>query len=194
MQLILNGDTRPILFFLAASSDHVTGLTGATATVTISKNGGAFGAPGGTVAEVGVGWYKLTPSGSDATTNGVLLLHATATGADPADVKCQVVAFSPYDAGRLGLSALPNASAGAAGGLPIGDASGNVALATATEQAIATALLDLIDGIETGKNATKNDPGHGGRAGRRRQRAGWHEPGFRGLRQPVHQPYRRGHR
>jgi hypothetical protein len=29
MQLILNGDTRPILFFLAQSGDHVSGLVGA---------------------------------------------------------------------------------------------------------------------------------------------------------------------
>ena len=96
MQLILNGDTRPILFFMAQSSDHISALTGATPAVTISRNGGAFAAPAGVVAEVGNGWYRLTPAGSDATVNGVLLLHATATGGDPADVKSQVVAFDPY--------------------------------------------------------------------------------------------------
>jgi hypothetical protein len=98
MQLILNGDTRPILFFMAQSSDHISGLTGAAPTVTISRNGGAFAAPAGAVAEVGNGWYRLTPAEGDATTNGVLLLHATATGGDPADVKAQVVAFDPYTA------------------------------------------------------------------------------------------------
>jgi hypothetical protein len=98
MQLILNGDTRPILFFLAQSGDHVSGLVGAAPVVTISKNGGAFGVPAGTVAAVGNGWYSLTPSGADTTTNGVLLLHATAAGGDPADVKAQVVAFDPFAA------------------------------------------------------------------------------------------------
>ena len=98
MQLILNGDTRPILFFMTQSADHISGLTGVAPAVAISKNGGGFAAPAGTVAEVGDGWYGLTPGGADATTNGVLLLHATATGADPADVKAQVVAFDPYAA------------------------------------------------------------------------------------------------
>src|SRR5579862_6392322 len=98
MQLILNGDTRPILFFMAQVADHISGLTGAAPVVTISRNGGAFAAPAGTVAEVGTGWYRLTPAGSDVTTNGVLLLHATATGGDPADVKAQVLAFDPYTA------------------------------------------------------------------------------------------------
>jgi len=96
MQLILNGDTRPILFFMAQSSDHISALTGATPAVTISRNGGAFAAPAGTVAEIGNGWYRLTPAGGDATVNGVLLLHATATGGDPADVKAQVVGLDPY--------------------------------------------------------------------------------------------------
>ena len=84
MQLILNGDTRPILFFMAQSADHVSGLAGASPAVTVSKNGGAFAAPAGAVAEVGNGWYRLTPTGGDVTTNGVFLLHATAAGGDPA--------------------------------------------------------------------------------------------------------------
>ncbi len=98
MQLILNGDTRPVLFFLTAAADHIAGLAGGTPTVTISKNGAAFVSPAGAVAEVGDGWYRLTPAGADVTTNGIFLLHAAADGADPVDVKCQVVAFDPYDA------------------------------------------------------------------------------------------------
>lgn len=98
MQLILNGDTRPVLFLLTSSADHVTGLAGASPTVTVSKNGAAFASPAGSVAEVGDGWYKLVPAGPDVTTNGIFLLHAVADGADPVDVKCQVVAFDPYDA------------------------------------------------------------------------------------------------
>ena len=98
MQLVLNGDTRPIPFLIVQSSDHITGLTGASPTVTISKNGGAFGSPAGTVSEIGNGWYELTPSSADTNTNGVLLLHATATSGDPSDLATQVVAFSPYNA------------------------------------------------------------------------------------------------
>ena len=106
MQLILNGDTRPIPFFVTSSTDHLSGITGGSPTVTISKNGAAFAAPSGAVGEVGNGWYTLTPGGADVTTNGILLLHATASGADPSDLKCQVVAFNPYDAAALGLSRL----------------------------------------------------------------------------------------
>jgi hypothetical protein len=220
MQLILNGDSHPLPFFLAASSDHLTGLAAAAPTVTISKNGAAFAAPAGAVAEIGNGWYKLTPSGADTTTNGMLLLHATAASADPADVKSQVVAFSPYDANALGLVRLDAAvstrqasgnvtiagyaagedpatlvwnallasfntansfgafvqsiTSGGSGGVtmdssysshttagtmgalfnhlaPISiDGSGNVALSAATENAIADAHLDRVNGIEAG--------------------------------------------
>jgi hypothetical protein len=126
-QLIPNSDTRPIPFMMVQSTDHLTPLAGAAPTVTISKNGAGFAAPAGIVAEIGNGWYKLTPTSADTGTNGMLLLHATATGGDPTDESAQVVAFSPYDAVRLGLSALPGASAAAAGGLPtVGTGAGQI--------------------------------------------------------------------
>ncbi len=128
MQLIANGDVRPIVFAMVQSGDHVSALTGAAPTVTVSRNGGAFAAPAGAVSEIGSGWYKLVPAAADVSTNGALILHAAASGGDPADVRCQVVAFNPYDSGRLGLSALPASAAGAAGGLPLGDAAGRVAI------------------------------------------------------------------
>jgi hypothetical protein len=111
MQLILNGDARPILFFMAQSGDHITGLTGVSPVVAVSKNGAAFAAPAGSVAEIGNGWYALTPSGSDVTTNGAFLLHATAAGGDPADMKAQVVAFDPYDAFPTANAVLPESYA-----------------------------------------------------------------------------------
>ena len=43
----------PIVFFMADETDHETGLTGLTCAVTLSKNGGAFGAALGTVSELG---------------------------------------------------------------------------------------------------------------------------------------------
>ena len=115
MQLILNSDTRPIPFMIVQSTDHITGLTGAAPTVTISKNGGAFAAPAGTVAEIGNGWYRLTPAAADTATNGTLLLHATASGGDPADVDCQVVAMSPYAALPANFSGLAIDGSGAVG-------------------------------------------------------------------------------
>jgi len=151
MQLILNGDSRPIVFGMVSSADHVTGLTGASPTVLLSKNGGAFTSPAGTVAEIANGWYKLTPSGADVTTNGMLILHATATGGDPADVASQVVAFSPYDSVHLGLSALPSAAAGASGGLPLADSLGDVTL----DASFTTALIGNIAAAILGTPANK---------------------------------------
>lgn len=116
---IQNGNTtRPLLFLMVQSSDHLTGITGATPTVTLSKNGAAFAAPAGAVTEVGNGWYKLAANATDAGTNGPLLLHATAASADPTDDRFDVVSYNPDDAVRLGLTALPNVASGSAGAIP----------------------------------------------------------------------------
>jgi hypothetical protein len=110
--LIVTGDTtRLIVFLMVDSTDHVTPKTGLSPTVTRSKNGGSFGAVTGAVAEVGGaglgnGWYKLTPAAGDVDTLGVLVLHATAAGADPADVMVEVVAANVHDATSLGLTRL----------------------------------------------------------------------------------------
>jgi hypothetical protein len=117
----------PLVFLLVQSSDHITGLTGATPTVTISKAGGAFAAPSGAVAEIGSGWYKVAGNATDTATLGPLALHATATSGDPCDALYEVVAHDVQDALRLGLSSLPSASPAASGGLPtVGTGAGQV--------------------------------------------------------------------
>src|SRR5690606_4250565 len=100
------------------------GKTGLTPTVTICKEGGSFASPAGAVSEIGNGWYKVAGNATDTNTLGTLLLHAEASGADPVDMEFEVVAFDPLDSVRAGLTALPNAAADAAGGLPISDAGG----------------------------------------------------------------------
>lgn len=111
--------TYPLPFLLVSSSDHVTPVTGATVTVVLSKNSAAFAAAAGTVTEVGNGWYSLGGSGlaTDLDTLGPLVLHATATGADPTDSLFTVVPWNPFDGVRMGMTALPNAAAAASGGL-----------------------------------------------------------------------------
>jgi len=57
----------------------------------------------------------------------------------------EVEAFNPDDAVRMGLTALPNAASGAAGGLPTGNASGQVTLTSSEHTAVqadATAALN----------------------------------------------------
>jgi hypothetical protein len=110
----------PITFLLVSSSDHISPVTGASPTVTISKNGAAFAAPSGAVTEIGNGWYQLAGNSTDRNTLGVLLVHATATGADPCDDRYNIVPWDPFDANL----ALANLNA------PVGSIPTNPFLAT----------------------------------------------------------------
>jgi len=78
------------MFLMVQSGDHTTPATGLTVTVTISKAGGAFGSPAGTVTEVANGWYKIALTTADTSTAGDLAYHCTAAGADPTDFVDQV--------------------------------------------------------------------------------------------------------
>lgn len=114
--LIKQSSTTPICFLMILSSDHITGATGLTPTVTLSKAGAAFASPAGTVAEVANGWYKLTPTSADTGTLGELLIHASAVTADPVDDRVRVVAFDPDAAANLGLTDLDAAISSRADG------------------------------------------------------------------------------
>lgn len=115
--LLKQSTARNLAFLMVDSSDHVTGKTGLTVTVTLSKDAAAFAAAGGSVTEISSGWYKIALNTTDTGTLGDLAIHCAATGADPTDFKEQVVAFDVGDTVRLGLIALPNVAAEAAGGL-----------------------------------------------------------------------------
>jgi hypothetical protein len=97
----------PLTFFMVDSTDGKTGKTGLSPSVTLSKNGGSFAAPAGVVSEIANGWYKVAPNATDIDTLGILLLHATASGADPVDTKFQIVASNPRanDAGTAATQA-----------------------------------------------------------------------------------------
>jgi len=80
-QVIKDG-TFVFPIFMADTSDHLTGSTGETVTVQLSKNGGAFGAASGSVSELSGGWYKLSANATDLNTEGPLIIEASATGCD----------------------------------------------------------------------------------------------------------------
>lgn len=87
-----------LLFFLTESADHITGLTGASPTVTISKAGASFGSPSGAVSELANGWYQVAANATDTNTLGLILLHAVAASADPCDMMvADVIAPDPTD-------------------------------------------------------------------------------------------------
>lgn len=109
--------TYGIPIYMVLSSDHVSAATGKTVSVTLSKNGGAFGAASGAVSELSSGVYLLAGNTTDTNTLGSLVVLATASGCDPYLVEYTVVSFDPFDSTRLGLASLPNAAAEASGGL-----------------------------------------------------------------------------
>lgn len=145
----------PILFQVTLSIDHITGATGKTLTLVASKNGGTMNVtPSGAVAELGNGVYSWAGNATDRGTLGTLIVYITGSGCDPVVIAVEVVGYDPFDAVHLGLSAIPNASAGASGGLPTLDSNLSVAanlkyilgtLLTETSGQIAAAFKKLLD-------------------------------------------------
>lgn len=77
---------KNVMVLMVDSTDHVTGKTGLTLTITASKDGGAFASISPTVTERGNGWYSVALMASHTDTLGDLALHITGTAADPADM------------------------------------------------------------------------------------------------------------
>ncbi len=79
----------------------------------------------GGVLHIGNGYYRLDlPDAACAAGATGVLVHGVVTGMIVIGCYIQLVTFDPFDTVRLGLTALPNAAADAAGGLPISDAGG----------------------------------------------------------------------
>ncbi len=78
--------------YLVQSTDHVTPLTGATPTVEISQDGGAFAAMNGSsaIAEISDGFYQLDLVASDMNAD-TLAIKVTATGGDPVGLTISTV-------------------------------------------------------------------------------------------------------
>ena len=74
-----------IPFILLSTSDG-SPVTGATPTVTISKDGAAFIAATNTPAEIGNGYYYVDLTTAETTVNNNVIVRATATGAQPTAV------------------------------------------------------------------------------------------------------------
>lgn len=98
------------------------------------------------------GLYRVdVPNAAFVTGVNRVQLCVNGAAIDPAYMEVELVNYDPADGVRLGLTALPNAAADAAGGLPISDAGGldlDTKLANTNEITVARmgALTDLIDG------------------------------------------------
>lgn len=137
MSLLKQSTAREKMVFMTDSSDHVTGKTGLTLTITASKNGAAFASITPTVTERGNGWYSLSLTSSHTDTLGDLALHVTGTAADPSDLVWEVVSLLPGDAVAI----------------QTGTGSGQLNISSG----VVESNLKQIDGLATnGNNATLN--------------------------------------
>ena len=105
---------RNRMVLLVGSADHITGLAGATLTITASKNGAAFASISPTVTDRGSGWYNLALTTSHTDTLGDLALHITAASADPTDVVDEVTSDLPGGLSSVLGTAITEGAAGRA--------------------------------------------------------------------------------
>jgi len=175
MRLIQKGSTNITDYVFVQDSSDGTPETGATITdfdLQYVRNGAAPSAKVDATALAGIdsahsdntmfevdgtdqpGLYRVDwPDAAFATGVSQVVCTVKAAGFHPVHKEYQLVDFDPEDATRMGLTALPNANADAAGGLPISNAGG----------------LDLdamntnINDIETDTNELQGDWADGGR-------------------------------
>lgn len=114
-------DRRRVFLSLVNSSDGYSPVTGETGTVRLTQNGGVDGASTNSLVEVDAtdqpGRYYVELTQAELATLGVLGYSYNNTGVAQFHGEVQVVPWDPYDAVRMGLTALPNANAEAVGGL-----------------------------------------------------------------------------
>ena len=160
--------TYHLVFMMIDSADHMTPKTGLFPTVTLSKNGAAFGAASGAVAEVtggSNGWYKVAGNATDTNTLGSLVLHATAAGADPTDAVFWVAVSDTdtidtvVDAIKAKSDYLPSATAGAAGGVAlVGSNMGSASSVSGAVGSVTSGVTVTTNNDKTGYELTVTPP------------------------------------
>jgi hypothetical protein len=104
--------------YLVDQTDGLTPETGESGgQPQISKNGGAWANTTATLTAVGNGYYTVSLSASELDTVGIISVRYDSANTAEFNMDAQVVPWDPYDSVRMGLTALPNAAAEAAGGL-----------------------------------------------------------------------------
>lgn len=135
----------------------VSATTGAPLTtgvaVLVTGDNGTQTAGGGTATHKGNGQWNYAPTQAETNFNHIAFVFTHASGVNQT-VNVYTVSFDPHDTVRQGLTALPNAAAGGAGGVPVvgtgannfkSDASANVTFANTS---IATATnVTTVNGL-----------------------------------------------
>ena len=145
-----NVASQTIAFQMTLATDGTTAVTSGTPTVYYTVDGGTQGTGAGTSTHEGNGQWSYTPAQAETNGDHVIFTMVLATAITQA-VNVYPVSYDPTDATRLGLTALPNAAADAAGGIVISDAGGldiDAKLANTNEVTVARmgALTDWVDG------------------------------------------------
>lgn len=83
--MIKQNSSKNIMVFMKDSSNHISGKTGLTLLISVSKDGGEFSVINPVVTERGDGWYSIAITSSVTNIIGELAFHITATGADNND-------------------------------------------------------------------------------------------------------------
>jgi len=145
-----------VAFQMISTTDGSDVTTG-TPTVYYTIDAGTQGTGGGAKVSEGNGQWSYAPAQAETNGNHVAFTMVLA-GAVSQTSNQYPVAFDPSDAVRLGITALPNAAADAAGGLAISDAGGldlDTKLANTNE--ITSARLSELDAVTAGKMANQVD-------------------------------------
>lgn len=120
-------------YYIREGDATPTAITLVTATVGTWTSGGFKEVDAANMPGV----YELhLPNAALSTGNSTLVLLKGATNMLAVLLEIELDAFDYQDAVRLGLTALPNVAAGASGGLPTGNASGQTTVATVATGAI----------------------------------------------------------
>jgi hypothetical protein len=129
-----------VVAFQAVSTTDGSAVTTGTPVVYYTIDGGTQGTGAGTSTHEGNGCWSYAPAQAETNGNHVAFTFIL-TGAVSQTVNLYPVAFDPTDSVRIGLTALPNAAAGAAGGLP-------------TDSAGKTSFIDFDPASDTVANVT----------------------------------------
>lgn len=127
--------------------------TTATAIALVSMTAGTFTSSGFIQIDATnmPGWYQLCPPNaalaSGAKSVGIQLKGATNMA--PLNIEVQLLAVNVDDAVRMGMTALPNATAGANGGLPLGDANARVDVGKWLGTAVSTPTVAGVPNVNT---------------------------------------------
>lgn len=93
MAIIKSNSTYTRTFLAVYNTDHITGATGLTVIVRLSKAGAAYASAAGTVTAIGNGLYSIALTTADTNTLGDLAYNCTGTNIDPTDFIDQITNF-----------------------------------------------------------------------------------------------------